>query len=132
MDRKTLFKRLAHLIFLIFILNFLANKFYWYVSIWYFDMIMHFLGGLWLGLFFIYILFLEKFNIKRILGVIALVFLIGVCWEIFELYFINHLAQNPFNLIDTTSDIFFDLAGGLVAILFISRGTLLSNENEVK
>src|SRR3989344_6115892 len=54
MDRKKFFKRIVYLIFFIFIVHFFANKFYWYSSIWYFDIIMHFLGGLWVGLFFIW------------------------------------------------------------------------------
>jgi hypothetical protein len=123
MDRKRLFKTLAYLIFAIFILNFLASKFYWYSSIWWFDMPMHFLGGFWLGLVYIWffsrkdILFSPSFAFfgKIILGVL----LVGIAWEIFEFYFINQVAQNSFDLLDTLSDLFFDLSGGLCAILYI-------------
>jgi hypothetical protein len=136
MDRKQLFKHLAILIFLIFILNSLANTFYWYSSIWYFDMPMHFLGGLWLGLCFIYIFspkeLSEELSFGYLSKIIFLVLLIGIFWEFFELYFINHIAQNPFNALDTVSDIFFDLAGGTFAILYCFKQIVFKGGNEVK
>ena len=61
MNPRKLLIRLVLFIFLIFLLNYLAMKFYWYSSIWYLDMPMHFLGGAWLGLAYIY-LFLPKDN----------------------------------------------------------------------
>lgn len=115
MDRKRLFKILAYLIVLIFLVNYVAVKLYWYNSIWYFDMIMHFLGGLWVGLISLYF-FSSKTPYLKIL---LFVLFIGLGWEIFELLFNNIIAQNPFNALDTISDIFFDLSGGLCAILYV-------------
>ena len=128
MDRKKLLKRVLYFILLILVANFIADKFYWYFSVWYFDMIMHFLGGLFLGLGLIWLLssknpFLEL-SLELILKILAGVLLFGVFWEIFELLFNNIVAQNPFNYLDTSSDIFFDLSGGLCAILYIWRKQL--------
>lgn len=134
MDRTKFFKRLALLIFLIFLLNFLANKFYWYSSIWYFDVIMHFLGGFWVGLLALYLFFRRTVPPNYILMVLLCVFLAGASWEIFEYLMDKVISQNPFNALDTAADMFFDLAGGTSALLYflvkimpISRNTVQSN-----
>jgi len=84
MDFKRLLIRLVSLIFFIFLLNYLAMKFYWYSSIWYLDMPMHFLGGVWLGLIFIWFFKLNEIRIKVILKIILCVLLVGILWEFFE------------------------------------------------
>jgi len=126
MDRKRLFKQLAILVFFIFILNFLAGKFYWYSEIWWFDMPMHFMGGLWLGLSFIWLFSSKNISTKSIVSVMLCVLVVGVAWELFELYFVNHIAENPFNLLDTLSDLFFDLAGGSLALVYLCRNIMNS------
>ena len=122
MDRKRLFKTLTRLIVLIFILNYIATKLYWYVSIWFFDMPMHFLGGLFLGLSIIWILSYKnlslELSLKLIFKILLGVLVIGVSWEIFEILFNNIIAQMPFNTLDTISDVFFDLAGGTFSIFY--------------
>ena len=118
MDSKKLSKRLISLIFFILIVNFLALKFYWYSSIWYFDMIMHFLGGLWIGLAYIYVFKVKDRSLNSILRVIVSVLLVGIAWEFYEIAVNDVLAQNAFNYLDTISDLFFDLAGGGTAILY--------------
>jgi len=136
MVSKNLFKRILYLILFIFVANYLANKFYLYSSIWYFDMIMHFLGGLWLGLLVIWFLYSEitssGFSLKLILKILLGVFLIGVFWEIFEIIFNNIIAQSPFNTLDTISDIFFDLAGGTFAVLYCFRKCMIFSKNKVE
>src|SRR3989338_10618649 len=106
MNRKKLFIRLATLMFLIFTANFVANKFYWYSSISYFDMIMHFLGGFWLALAFIWVYNKEKLNSINILKVMLSVLLVGVAWEVFEVLVNQSLAKNLFDALDTLSDLF--------------------------
>ena len=118
MDRKKFLLRLAYLIFFIFIINSLAMKFYWYWTIWYFDMPMHFLGGFWLSLLLIWFFRIDKISPRLILKISLGVLLIGVSWEIFEFWANNFIGQIPFSIPDTLSDIFFDLAGGLSGIFF--------------
>lgn len=115
--------------FFIFIADILAQKLHWYFSIWWFDMAMHFGGGFWVGLFFIWFfsikdlpifkLSLEKADFKLVLKTILFVLSFGILWEFFEIFTHNYIAQDPFNMLDTTSDVFFDLGGGLCAILYI-------------
>ena len=136
MDRKKLFKILAYLIVCIFLVNYVAVKLYWYNSIWYFDMIMHFLGGFFLGLSLIWLLSYKNLSIELsfnlIFKIILGVLLVGVLWEVYEILVNNAIAQNPFNTLDTLSDIFFDLSGGVFAILYYFKKTMLISKNEVK
>ncbi|MEK7140847.1 MAG: hypothetical protein AAB815_03620 [Patescibacteria group bacterium] len=126
MDRKKLLLRLAYLILFIFIINSLAMKFYWYFTIWYFDMPMHFLGGFWLGLLLIWFFRIDKVSPRLIFKISLGVLLIGVSWEVFEFWANNFIGQIPFSIPDTLSDIFFDLAGGLSAVFFyLKRNTLV-------
>jgi len=121
MDRKKLGKILIYLILVIFAANFVANELYWYYTIWYFDMIMHFIGGFWIGLLFFYI-FPEKYSSKNVVALVALfVFMIGVGWEVFEVLVSNTFAKNPFNILDTSSDLVFDLTGGLSATFYFFK-----------
>ena len=121
MDRKNLIKYLICLIFFILIINFFANKFYWYFSIWYFDMFMHFLGGFWVALACLY-LFQPKDNpINSILKILLPVLCVGIGWEVYEILVNDVIARNPFNSLDTFSDIFFDLAGGATATLYFFK-----------
>ena len=118
MDDKKLSKILIYLIFFILVVNFLANTFYWYSSIWWFDIVMHFLGGFWIGLSFFYLFPSRSNSPNSVFKILLFVFIVGISWEIFEILFNNILAQNPFDILDTLSDIFFDLSGGLCAILY--------------
>ena len=79
---------------------------------------MHFSSGFWVSLFFLYV-FTAKETILPIVKVLTSVLVIGVLWEFYELYVYQHLMGIPFDLFDTLSDIFFDLSGGLCAILYL-------------
>ena len=131
MTRRTLLKRISLLIVFIYALNLLANKFYLYSGLWYFDILMHFAGGFWLGLVVFWYFWPEEVSVvflnKLILGVLV----VGVGWEFFELFFVNYIALNDFNMVDTLSDICFDLSGGLVALLYCERRILSFNKNTV-
>lgn len=121
MDRKKLSTYLAFLILFIFAINYVAMKFYWYSAIWYFDMPMHFLGGFWLGLALIWFFSVREFSPKSILKIILGALLIGILWELFEILIDKSIAQNPFNILDTISDMCFDLAGGGLSIIYFFK-----------
>lgn len=128
MDSKKLFIRLIYLIFLIFLLNYLAMHFYWYSSIWYLDMFMHFLGGFWLGLIVIYFVSFKN-ETKYIFSLLFIVLSIGLGWEVFEILVSRFITESPFNLLDTISDLFFDIAGGAFSILYFSKRIMSIKEN---
>lgn len=132
MGRAKLLRIITFVIILIFLVNFLANKFYWYYSVWYFDMIMHFIGGLWLSLLTLYYFMPQRMSLRLAGQILLVVFLIGAGWEVFELLTDRVIAQNPFNILDTTSDIFWDLAGGVAVVLYFLRKTIPSHLNKVQ
>ena len=134
MNRKSLLKHLILLMFLLFIVNFLILKFYWYSLIWYSDIIMHFLSGFWVGLFFIYI-----FSIKKSIPSAFLLFFkvffatlaIGLLWELYE-FFLNTISFTSFDLVDTVSDVFFDLLGSVISVFYFFKVIMSSPINKVQ
>ena len=82
-------------------------------------MIVHFLGGFWLGLVGIYFFPSSNRSLGSILKILLLVLLVGVGWEVFEIVVNDVIVQNPFDYLDSFSDILFDLGGGFCAILFL-------------
>jgi hypothetical protein len=122
MSQKKLLKHLVILMFFIFILNLLGEKFYWPYSIWYFDMPMHFLGGFWVVLFFFYF-YSFTFPLKTkmfptVLIILGSLLVWGIGWEFVEYYIYTIVGGEKFVFLDTASDVCFDLAGGLAAVLY--------------
>ncbi len=135
MDRKRLLKHGAYLMFFIFIVNSLALKFYWYSLVWYFDVIMHTLGGVWVGFFFFYVFSRKgevpqgfKFIFKIILGVIV----VGVLWEVYEYVVLNYIGGTPWDIVDSSSDIVFDTLGAILACLYFKQFIMWNNPNKVE
>jgi hypothetical protein len=131
MDSKKLSIRLVLLIIVIFLLNYLAMKFHWYLSVWYLDMPMHFLGGFWLGLVMIWLLKIKSLTLKVILQIIAGVIFIGILWEIFEIIVNENITGTSFNILDTISDMFLDLAGGFLAIFYFIKKVMFVSESNI-
>jgi len=90
---------------------------------------MHFLGGIWLGLAFIWLFKIEKISFKLILKIILGVLLISILWEVFEIILDKNITGNSFNTLDTISDISFDLAGGFFAVLYFLRKIMSIKKN---
>ena len=92
-------------------------------------MIMHFLGGFWVGLIYFYIFFPQNISFKLISEILIFVLFIGVGWEVFEIAVNDVIAQNPFNILDTISDTFFDLSGGAFATLYFFKRIMLQSKD---
>ncbi len=131
MDRKKLSIRICLLVIFIFLVNFLAGKFHWYSSLPWFDMFMHFLGGFWLALGIMYLFPPKMSSSSSILKILLGVLIIGLLWEFFEVIVKNKIFLETFDFRDTMSDIFFDLAGGLTAILYFFKRIGVKSENKV-
>ena len=117
---------IAFILVIITLLNFFAFKFSLYWQFWWFDLFMHFLGGLvvsYISILF-YKNFLKKeFKSKKEVFILALgsAFLVGLTWELFEftasLYreaplALRTLATLQLGWLDTLTDLMADLAGG--------------------
>ena len=129
MNRKKLSRRAIGIAIFVFFLNVIAMKFYWYSSIWWLDMPMHIFGGVFVGLLYFLIFSVRNFSVRDVWKILGWILLIGLGWEFFELFAVNHLMESPFILLDTLSDLFFDLAGGSVAIIYFQKRIVIKKEN---
>lgn len=134
--RKNIFIFLIGLIVLIAGLNEIALNFYLYWRIWWFDVLMHFLGGLWVGLTALWIYFLSGYikNIKKdkvfIFGIsLFTVLVIGIGWEVFEYIIDAHIGMKQGYWEDTFIDLFMDILGASLASVFFLKNI---RENRIK
>lgn len=114
------------LIAIIAILYVVGFVFRWNYSVWWYDLLLHFLGGMWVAIAankFLRIstsLTFTRSNLVRPLLIIALVALIGVTWEIYEftideIFFEERaLWRAQDGNTDTMTDLMIDLLGGVV------------------
>lgn len=116
------------LFFLIGSLNFLAFNYYWYWRIWWFDLLMHFLGGMAVAVLItsLYYLIVPRGRLSqlRFLGLVILgTLVVGILWEVFEFgvdaYWSAHVNIKSLQILqagsrDTLSDLLFDLFGALI------------------
>lgn len=128
MEKKRSFELfLIVLIGAIFISQVIALSLFLYWEWWWFDIIMHFAGGLFIGLLALYLYYYshriepKHFSpLSALFIALGMVALIGVLWELFE-FVTDQFAiaigrrielQQQFQ--DTLGDLFSDLVGGAV------------------
>jgi len=119
--RNKVLKRLAILVFTIFLLNTAGSFFGWYELLPWYDIVMHFLGGLWLSLVAIWILY-KYMEVRKdaIFSTLLFVLIGAILWEVLE-YAIQAIANTPGLLAtmpDSISDVVFGLLGGLLGGLY--------------
>lgn len=121
--QKKLFFYSAVLVVGIFFLNKAANTFYWYLSIPWFDMLMHTLGGVfvavWGGALFLPLLKGQK-ALLWVIVLTAFVLIVGFLWEVFE-FSVQGITQleTLANIPDSLSDMVCDMIGGVVGTFFV-------------
>ena len=126
MSRKKLFKRLGILVIGIFTINTLANIFFWYQSIWWLDLVMHFLGGLFVALFIVWVLYaiFNKLTPPFVFWYVVFgVLIIALSWELFEfsiwtLFNLKEIINIQDSITDVIAGSFGSIAG---AIYFLRR-----------
>ncbi len=125
---------------LVLVLNFFAFQFFWYWKFWWFDLVMHFLGGLTVGYLVIFITqiyhreyFLNQFKSRADILALVLIsaFIVGGAWELFEFSVDQHqalplliksIATLQMGLKDSLLDILLDLIGASVsAFIFVAK-----------
>jgi uncharacterized membrane protein YjdF len=122
-------KLIIGLLILILSFHILATLNSWYWIFTWLDMPMHFLGGFWLAVVFMWlnskfnIIEIRPPNIDKLILVLGFVILVGVFWEFFEFGYDvlisskGYFAAAQQGTADTMSDLFFDLLGGLVFLI---------------
>lgn len=105
--------------FFLLFLHFIALSFYLYWFYWWLDLVMHFLGGFWVGLLLIWIFsyfrFFRPVSLKlKILNIMLFVILISILWEIFE-FLIGHVDPSIGReyQMDTITDLVAGMLGGI-------------------
>ncbi len=106
------------------ILNTIGTSLYLYWTVIWFDMIMHFLGGLFVSLFFFSLFSFFRSGLsyveKLVLGLVFSI-LVGLVWEYYELIIgvadLRDVGYWP----DTGMDIVMDTLGALVGIVSAHR-----------
>jgi len=102
---------------LILALHMRAIDLYWYWSFWWMDIMMHFLGGLLIGLIALLVSAHYKIQIRRMfLATLGVVLIVGIGWEIFEYVSGIFILEDPFP--DTFYDLVMDTVGGIAAYLY--------------
>ena len=134
-----IFKREHHLSILVILLaalissaHILALSFSLYWILWWFDIPMHFFGGLWVALtsFWLYITIgSDKNPSKRCTALIVLlgVFIVGIGWEIFE--YASGLSLGENFILDTTIDLIMDVLGGGLGLFYLLSNANTQNES---
>lgn len=96
-----------------------------HISTRYFDSILHILGGIGLGLFFVGLTRTGTFRDWHTISKITLIVLgCGIVWEIFELYFgiSGYVPWTMMYYLDTAKDLLLDVVGAAFAsYIAISR-----------
>ncbi len=133
---KKILIRIVLLMFFIFIADRIGSFLHWYYTMWWFDMFMHFLGGLWLSLFFVYTFvrrnLLGEMSTRTVVHILLWVFLISVLWEVFEFSVNNVIGRTPFSVLDTTSDLFFDMSGAFLGLFYFKNKIMQGRESKVQ
>ena len=122
MRPRTIFYISIALIVTIAMLNAAAMHWRLYWTYWWFDIPMHFLGGLWTGLFILWSVYLSGFPlnfVQRAMSMLTVALLgvvgVGVIWELFELISRATLVSQDAYVTDTVLDLIMDTLGGLAA-----------------
>jgi magnesium-transporting ATPase (P-type) len=127
MLNKRLFKYTFALLFIVAVLNLVGVYLYLNWSIWWFDMLLHFLAGITMGmatiLFLQYFFNTKIFSFSKLLLIsITVGLVIGLLWEIYELYFgITSFSDGVIYVTDTISDLVLDVVGAFLGYLYAQR-----------
>lgn len=127
-------------IFFVGLLHVSATQFDWYFYFWWYDVMMHTLGGVAMGFTggaLWYMLHSERPGslremLAQFLFVLGFVAMAGIVWEWAEAFVgsVPSLGMYQPGLIDTMLDLYFDLFGGMVAWLGVQVGELGRGEEE--
>ena len=121
MKRYSFIALLALLAVLIGALHLVAIEFNLYWELPLFDVLLHFLGGVWVALTVFWFLYIYKIVPVRpahaLIFMLVGVLVVGISWEIYEYSFTVTFAANyP---LDTGIDLAMDVIGALVAYRFV-------------
>lgn len=101
-------------------LHFIAEAFYFYWILWWYDIMMHMLAGFSGGLLVVWF-FRPASTFKSILITVVCVMIVGIIWEVFE--YVYGLTQTIDYWQDTILDLILDGTGATLACFYASEET---------
>lgn len=128
--RKYIGKMMLQLIWFLLFFTIIANLFGLFWIFWWFDMPMHFLGGLFVGFLVLYSIPKHFYmqNNRAFLTFLLVSFVIGLGWEFFEVSMDVLFKSTHTNWLDSLSDLGFDLAGSTFAYLLLLKSYPIRKE----
>ena len=130
--RKKLFGEIVGLSVAVAIIHYFACEYSLYWAISWFDILMHFLGGLLMGFIALFVFFTsEKISFPKNNRVlifsltIGFVLIVGLIWELWELFVGFSDVLNDVG--DTILDLIMDTAGAIVAYLLTIKKIWIRN-----
>jgi hypothetical protein len=134
MPRAQPLSLLAILVCIIFAMHVTAIFLHLYWTLWWYDIILHFLGGAFIGFLILWLRFssgyfgaqLKSSETSLLFFVLIVTLAIGIGWEVFERLLGNTWSIEGYYL-DTALDIMFDLLGSISAFLYF-RSKYLHHE----
>lgn len=103
-----------------------ANMNYLYWQHRWLDTPVHFVGGLWLALAFVWLSSVFGRQIRTILPLIFIVLVVGVGWEVYE--YIFEISYSSYYIFDTSKDLLMDVFGAIAAFLILKYTKLVPHE----
>ncbi|MCK5021949.1 MAG: hypothetical protein KAR54_01740 [Candidatus Pacebacteria bacterium] len=139
MQKKTFSLILLFVIYVILFFDLMAFKYFFYWRFWWYDIVMHFTGGLWIALLGYYLFFFAGFaglgrKIIKSDSVFWVTFVfvltIGILWELFEL--IATSFDLPLNyFFDTGLDLIMDMLGWALIYYFFLRKIVIQTKSKI-
>ncbi len=137
-SRDQLLRTIALLVLVIALLHIGATIFYLYWMLWWYDLILHFLGGVFIALLVLWLvsfsgylgasssLSLRQLFLISLVGTLG----VGIGWEIFE-RLLGHTWSVEGYWLDTGIDLFLDVSGGVVGwFYFVKKYFFHESEQE--
>lgn len=132
MVNNKIFRQTFWILFVIGVLNLAATYLYLYWTSWWFDLLMHFLGGFWVSMVVLSFWNLFNKNSYKIIGfykVFIWVLVVSILWEIFEVWIgASLVSDGTVFIVDTIYDLVMDILGGMSGYLY-GKSILRSSKN---
>lgn len=115
-------KRSIFLIALVALLHWTATKLQLYWTVWWYDLLMHFLGGFWVGLAAVGALRMPRVRaalprVRPLPFAVAAMAVVGTAWEIFE-YAADLTFVDRGYALDTATDFMLGFAGAVSSLAY--------------
>ncbi len=118
--KKVFFLQAALLVFIAVLYLYADVYLQFGLTIWWWDILLHFLGGLWVGLAGAWVF--SRIGIRLgLLQCIAIALAVGLAWELFEYIFGLIGSRFMSYEMDTIKDLCDDMLGGALAYVLLKR-----------